>query len=87
MTYTIKVTAEDIAMGKPKHGGLCPVALAVRRYLPAVPIVVLSKCIQYDADEIEVELPGRVQAFIRNFDESKPVKPFTFRLSCPLLPI
>jgi len=83
MMYTIRVTAEDIASGKRKHGGSCPIALALRRYLPDVPISVGNMFILYDADEIQVPLPKSAQLFISSFDRGLTVLPFSFRLQCP----
>jgi len=84
MNYTIKVTAEDIASGTRNNGGSCPIALALRRYLPSVPLSVGSMFILYGVDETQVPLPKSAQRFIGSFDKGLTVSPFSFRLQCPL---
>lgn len=79
MRKKIFVTREDIKKGHRASMGWCPVALAVKRVfkdqhvdaLPVAGITVGSKT--YATLE-------KVAKFICDFDEGKPVKPFSFWL-------
>ena len=74
---TINVTAEDIAAGKRKNAGCCPVALALKRETGkecfVAPTFVLS-------DKTYIDSPREVYFFIITFDAGLPVEPFSFVL-------
>ena len=86
-TITINVTKEDIARGRPRRPNSCPVALATQRALDAS---VSAGCIAVTGIECSIleehgeysyyALPDSARAFIKNFDNEKPGKPFRFAM-------
>lgn len=81
-TIKVTVTAEDIAAGKKRCIGNCPVALALRRVAKA------GKETWAGVDELCIDkadsgygthvTPAAVVSFMERFDMGLPVEPFTF---------
>jgi hypothetical protein len=79
----IEVTQQDIDKGLSNNCFLCPIAHAVKRKMN-------TDCILVYCDRISVmstifssyfyKLPKKAQTFIKQFDDGKPVKPFTFEI-------
>lgn len=71
------VTQGDIEKGKPNDSMWCPIGLCGKR--------TLEQCVQVGVREIEInhhiyDLPKKAGKFIEDFDEQRPVKPFSFVL-------
>lgn len=85
MIRRVDVTAEDIAQGEPRKCVKCPIALALRRTLEQSLVGVGG----HDAVMVgkhgvtSVELPSMAVRFIADFDDGKPVQPFSFALDLP----
>lgn len=81
-TKTITVTATDIKRGKPHDIYACPVARAARRtFKCAVSVADTLEIYQDGQPSIfsrSIKLPRKAERFIKRFDESKSVKPFSF---------
>lgn len=77
----IKVKQSHIRKGKTSSPWHCPVALAIREQtnldIGVIPDAV--KLYSYP-NELPIPLPDSARDFIRAFDTSKPVKPFSFDL-------
>lgn len=92
-TVTIEVTADDISNGVCISIWDCAVATAcarVGRELGYSDIAVDGQFAYFDKDKslalragFRVELPARVQAWIKDFDNKRPVEPFSFELAVP----
>ena len=80
MKITIDVTSDDIAGGKRLACEKCPVALAVSRRVVGTASV--SK-FYISIDGFLVKQPPTVKSFIRDFDNQRTVKPFSFDLKLP----
>lgn len=78
----IDVTADDIRLGKRCVATLCPVARAIRRAMKCRwrRWVVRIDKIEDNEGANEYLTPLKVVAFIRRFDNKKPVEPFSFEL-------
>lgn len=76
----IDVTAADIQLGRPRTITLCPVARAIRRATKSRHGL-WSVCESFIlCGKIRHKTPRKVAAFIRRFDNQKPVEPFSFEL-------
>lgn len=76
---TIDVTAEDIRDGKPKLCESCPIALAIKRAYPGLPVNVEEE--EVVIGEHAYNLPDDVSDAIRAIDYGIPVEPFQFSLT------
>jgi hypothetical protein len=84
MKMKIEVTAEDIKNGIRTLKCDCPVALALKRAGLREPIVNCDKVFFFPKLHSPQDirpLPKKVTAFIRKFDDNRPVQPFSFCLS------
>lgn len=74
----INVTQQHIDNGTPKDCAYCPIAHSLMGHFP-------NSCIEVDDSCIEINgtqyfSPDSVVKFIEDFDNRKPVKPFSFLL-------
>jgi hypothetical protein len=85
----VKVTSVDILYGNAKEARLCPIALALKRVVKK-PVSVGDIVITIGSYQIigsrlcgttKYKAPTAVTRFVHAFDDGKPVKPFTFRLT------
>lgn len=80
----INVTKDDIAEGRRANPYKCPIANAVRRITGIRRVRVTTSFVDLSPawfnDVDTVSLPRRAEQFIDHFDNSKPVKPFSFNL-------
>lgn len=94
---TVNVTQKHIANGQRNKCSQCPVALAVaeRLHLP-IPdsrwdnrLGVTDKYVFFYKESIQSDLPVKAMQFVCNFDDRKPVAPFSFWLNVPecLVPV
>ena len=86
MKTLIKVQKRHINGGERNNPWTCPIACAVKELVGAEyasMVSVSSQAIQFGAGVNGIELPQNAQAFIENFDEQQPVKPFRFTLDVP----
>ena len=87
MTYTINVTAEDIACGGRGNCSRCPVAKALTRCVPGVKESYASytggSLYAIAGPGLRVKFPIEVAYFISDFDSGLPVSPFTFTVEIP----
>ncbi len=82
----ISVTAEHIAKGEPENRERCPVALAIMDALPnatAIEVTGTLLSISHGEQFFTTRLPPKASEFVRDFDDSEPVQPFTFDLDYP----
>lgn len=75
----IKVTEKHIYLGQRESADSCPVALAVTEAIKTE-VSIDTDSISLDSWKTSTTLPRSAKRFIRNFDNSKPVKPFNFIL-------
>jgi hypothetical protein len=79
------VNQEDIVNGLKRNSRACPVALAAKRIFP------YGNCCTGEGLKISVTgvngcpiffglLPPKAKKFIKDFEEGKPVKPFSFKV-------
>ena len=84
---TIRVTAKDIAEGKPNASQFCPVALAANRAGVQDAIVTFDEvCGRCEGLKVRGIIPPKVRAFIRQFDavtrdKRLTSKPFQFTIT------
>jgi hypothetical protein len=90
LVITIEVTQEDINNGERKDGCKCPVALAFQRagargafsvgYFYVYPKGLTASDSETVSDKIRIarSLPEEVTQFNHDFDDGKPVTPFSF---------
>jgi len=78
--HTVHVTQEDIAQGRPSEADHCPVARALTRAL-GEPISVGDRWYRLRATWSDGLLPRPARTFVKRFDASQPVAPFTFTVS------
>ena len=86
-TVTIEVTQEDIDQGVPSHAHKCAVARAMSRSVDGA----YSLCSFWGIHNPAGRGPcvhtakhdEAVTKFIQDFDNGKPVKPFTFTIEVP----
>ena len=95
---TINVTREHIAKGKPFSTRFCPVALAVKEIASERMEVETSSVgvvtstfsvyfVHYTEKEVfryHIPLPYDAEKFILDFDNRKPVYPFSFDIEIPI---
>ena len=76
----ITVTKEDIQKGRRGDPFLCPVARAIKRRckLTGRKVVVGNSLASVLSRTLDI--PKKAQKFINNFDDKRPVKPFSFNL-------
>jgi hypothetical protein len=84
----IKVTREDINLGRPNSSYFCPLAYAVGRLFHDCRVIVGSSEINLFIlrDGVEFpnkafKLPLKAKEFIKKFDNEEYVEPFEFELS------
>lgn len=86
-TVTVEVTQADIEKGCKKDANNCPIARAVLRCEKSITGVQVADSItgwRYDGEEVfRVDTPKAAYDFIDNFDNRRPVAPFTFTLEVP----
>lgn len=77
----VKVTQKHIDNGNPTGATSCAISLAIksRFWFPRFHEVITGVCFCY-IDKHPYKLPYEAMTFIKNFDNGKPVKPFTFKL-------
>lgn len=84
MNMIISVTKEDIIKGNRGSADRCPVALAFKRaLLPKQSKIAVGSqtfSVRIKGHYSQGDLPARAIRFIRRFDSSESVKPFTFAL-------
>jgi len=78
----VEVTAEDIANGTRASCANCPVARAVHRALGSPANVGLFEIWANDPFR-QVKTTRAVRKFICDFDDGKPVAPFSFDIDVP----
>lgn len=78
-TMTIRVTKEDIRLGRWKSSSACPIARALKRKFKGCYPVVEFFYIKINGDRYG--LPKEAINFIRQFDDKRPVKPFSFQIT------
>lgn len=87
MLVKIQVTQEDINNGIKFKCESCPVALAIKRLLkPNVKVLVgdiISFMTNDSSEWKDVVTPERVWDFLVQFDNKRPVQPFSFELDIP----
>jgi hypothetical protein len=93
--FTIPVTAEHIAKGKPQEACDCPVWHAIADALPwlagpdaSLTVGPADVCFISDSDDApfgvaHIPLPAAAIGFIGQFDGAQPVEPFEFTLDIP----
>jgi hypothetical protein len=84
MITEIKVTQEDIDKGVIKACEACPISLALHRAFPKSAFVsVLEDHVYFivDGRDIGLTLPSLVTEFIKAFDKSEKVEPFSFTIN------
>lgn len=74
----INVTQDDIDCGIIGNCELCPIALAILPIVSPLPVEVDNCCIEIGG--VQYNSPNSVCQFIDDFDNGKPVKPFSFEL-------
>jgi hypothetical protein len=80
---TVTVTAGDIARGERDDGSRCPIALAAGRAGIADPFAGQAYIGTDEAESDDgcypvYDLPAEARQFIGDFDNERPVAPFTF---------
>jgi hypothetical protein len=77
---TITVTAEDLTQGVRGSHTACPIALAVTRATGADTVSVGRQFIRFwrDGKRYGMYTTPTLWSFIMDFDEGRPVKPFSF---------
>lgn len=76
-----EVDWSDINHGQRGECHHCPVARAIKRQLSGIFVSVGASRICLE--DIFIDLPKEVSKFIKDFDQSKKVKPFKFTLNVP----
>lgn len=78
----VKVLQHHIDEGQRKSGTRCAIALALREAFPEALYVHVGADILIEgfASTQRVPAPANARTFIRAFDRSQPVEPFTFEL-------
>ena len=74
----VTVTQEDIDKGRPQVGHGCPIAIAVKRSNKSNTVWIGRFTAFIGADCYP--LPGTAMQFVKDFDNNKPVEPFTFEM-------
>lgn len=78
-TINLEITQADIDNGRKQSCGWCPVAIAVKRQLQLDDVSVGIDNIWLGPDKY-TPLPHFIRDWIRNYDASRPVKPFTYKI-------
>lgn len=78
----VKVTEQHIRMGERENGHCCPLALAIKDALfieasKLWPDGVFVSDMSVQFGRLRAPHTRKVEAFVRRFDQGKPVKPFT----------
>lgn len=84
----IEVTQEHIDAGKRAECGSCPVALAFKEAFPNRMVRAgygVLQAYQWGAYVFKARTPLDVQLFMLEFDEGRPVQPFTFEVENELV--
>ena len=78
----INVTADDIVNGIRGKCVSCPVALAISKVFPKYFVVVRNTEVHLNHSALvqTIQLPNSAVNFIDDFDNNKPVEPFSFEL-------
>ena len=86
----VEVTQEDIDHGVIGDADMCPIALAVKRVAPGnvhevivfdqVFITYRNNCGTEGTEQFKASTPVDAFRFVVDFDEARPVSPFTFTL-------
>ena len=76
----IIVTKEDIQNGRRENPYLCPIARAIKRQCKYTGRRVSVGCRVATVNYRTLDIPKSAQKFIDDFDNKKPVKPFSFNL-------
>lgn len=80
----INVTAEDIRLGKRGTPNSCPIARAIKRRLTNRDVWVSDSEVWVKVPfRRYVDLPKEARDFVKDFDRSRDVKPFSFNLELP----
>ncbi len=78
----VKVARRHIRHGKLYSGDECPVALALREHGHLVSLqFAFDELLAVDQNGISTRLPRSAYRFGMNFNDEKPVKPFSFKFS------
>jgi hypothetical protein len=81
-----RMTRLDIKKGQRRTPSSCPVALCVARTLVEDHVSVGSSfvsCYRENGSMLRSKLTGKVEKFIRDFDNGKKVEPISFILEIP----
>jgi hypothetical protein len=77
----IEVSQDDINFGRRRSTGYCPIALAAQRTTGEKWIVGSNMMWKQDSPQDDnLYFAPEVELFIKNFDEGKPVNPFSFEI-------
>ena len=76
---TIKVTREDISKGMPLESDACPISLAIKRTMKVKRVDVSAY--EITVGSTKMSIPRSAKRFMLDFDDGRPVKPFSFQLS------
>jgi hypothetical protein len=79
-TIKVEVKQKHIKNGIPGSACRCPIALAVKDAGLEEPAVICGITFGSIENRIRVPLLKKASAFIDRFDNSQPVKPFSFQL-------
>lgn len=79
----ISVKQKHIERGKGRSKIDCPIALAMREAFTDSSVCVYPKFYHIRYDGIDYALPQTCTEFIDDFDNKRPVKPFSFRIKDP----
>src|SRR5690348_452339 len=83
-TFQIEVTQEDIDKGLKGNCSACPIALAVNRTIPGANSTVSDMFNHVYCPGVSrknADTPDDAAWFISDFDDGKPVEPFSFTLT------
>ena len=81
--FTVNVTQKDIDEGVAEDCYACPIALAAMRATGCKGAGVSPYYLRlfYDNEEASYRLPRAAERFVLDFDEGKPVEPFSFTVT------
>jgi hypothetical protein len=80
MNKLVRVSARDIREAYLGHG-FCPIEIACRRFKRSA--LVGDDRVTWKGLQAKVSLPSTARRFVQDFDDGKPVKPFSFYLDVP----
>jgi hypothetical protein len=75
----IDVNSDDIAKGKRCSAIDCPIAIAIRRAVPNVEVIVGPT--EANIGDLRLRLPREIQTWIKKYDAEKYVEPLSFLLT------